>query len=117
MKDGGAGRGWDDAVLLERFLFQAAVQAKTPEGAQKIPNGVLYELRRLYFDTAQSANRYAMGPLTRLVSTTQICFGTGFPYRAIADNVSGLAECGLFSSRDLEEVERANATRLLPRLA
>jgi len=103
--------------LLERFLFQAGVQSKTPEGAQKIPNGVLYELRRLYFDTAQSANPYAMGPLTRLVSTTQICFGSDFPYRAMADNVSGLAECGLFSPRDLEQIERINASRLLPRLA
>jgi predicted TIM-barrel fold metal-dependent hydrolase len=103
--------------LLERFVFQAGVQAKTPEGAQKIPNGVLYELKRLYFDTAQSANPYAMGPLTRLVSNTQICFGTDFPYRAIAENVSGLAECGQFSPRDLEQVERTNASRLLPRLA
>jgi predicted TIM-barrel fold metal-dependent hydrolase len=103
--------------LLERFLFQAGVQSKTPEGAKKIPNGVLYELRRLYFDTAQSANAFAMGPLTRLVPNTQICFGTDFPYRAIADNVSGLAECGLFRPRDLELVERTNAARLLPRLA
>jgi 6-methylsalicylate decarboxylase len=103
--------------LLERFLFQAGVQSKTPEGAKKIPNGVLFELRRLYFDTAQSANPYAMGPLTRLVSNTQICFGTDFPYRAIADNVSGLAECGFFSPPDLEQVERNNASRLLPRLA
>jgi predicted TIM-barrel fold metal-dependent hydrolase len=103
--------------LLERFLFQAGVQSKTPEGAKKIPNGVLYELRRLYFDTAQSANPYTMGPLTRLVSTTQICFGTDFPYRAIADNVSGLAECGLFGPSDLEQIERGNASRLLPRLA
>jgi predicted TIM-barrel fold metal-dependent hydrolase len=103
--------------LLERFLFQAGVQSKTPEGAKKIPNGVLYELRRLFFETAQSANPYALGPLTRLVAKTQICFGTDFPYRPIADNVSGLAECGLFSPRDLELVERANAARLLPRLA
>ncbi len=103
--------------LLERFIFQAGVQSKTPEGAKKLPNGVLYELKRLYFDTAQSANPYAMGPLTRLVSTKQICFGTDFPYRPIADNVSGLAECGLFSRRDLEQIERTNASRLLPRLA
>jgi predicted TIM-barrel fold metal-dependent hydrolase len=103
--------------LVERFLFQGDVQSKTPEGAKKIPNGVLYELRRLYFDTAQSANPYAMGPLTRLVPITQICFGTDFPYRAMADNVSGLAECGLFSPRDLDQVGRANASRLLPRLA
>jgi predicted TIM-barrel fold metal-dependent hydrolase len=103
--------------LLERFLFQADVQSKTPEGAKKIPNGVLYELRRLHFDTAQSANPYALGPLTRLVPNTQICFGTDFPYRAIADNVSGLATCGLFGPPDLERVERTNAARLLPRLA
>jgi 6-methylsalicylate decarboxylase len=103
--------------LLERFLFQADIQSKTPEGAKKIPHGVLYELKRLYFETAQSANPYAMGPLTRLVSNTQICFGTDFPYRATADNVNGLAECGLFTPRDLELIERTNAARLFPRLA
>jgi predicted TIM-barrel fold metal-dependent hydrolase len=103
--------------LLERFLFQADVQSKTPEGARKIPNGVLYELKRLHYDTAQSANPYALGPLTRLVPNTQILFGTDFPYRAIADNVTGLAECGLFGPRDLDRVERTNAARLLPRLA
>jgi predicted TIM-barrel fold metal-dependent hydrolase len=103
--------------LLERFLFQADIQAKTPEGARKIPNGVVYELKRLYFDTAQSANPFAMGPLRRLVGTAQICFGTDFPYRPIADNVGGLAGCGLFSSRDLDQIERTNAARLLPRLA
>ena len=103
--------------LVERFLLQADVQAKTQEGARKIPNGVLYELRRLYFDTAQSANPYAMGPLSRLVANAQICFGSDFPYRAIADNVSGLAQCGVFGARDLDAIERTNASRLLPRLA
>jgi predicted TIM-barrel fold metal-dependent hydrolase len=103
--------------LVERFLYQAGVQAKTPEGAKRIPNGVLYELRRFYFDTAQSANPYAMGPLSRLVASTQICFGTDFPYRAIADNADGLAQCGVFGPRDLEKIERANAVRLFPRLA
>lgn len=103
--------------LFERFLFQASVQSKTPGGADKIPHGVLYELKRLHYDTAQSANAYALGPLTRLVPNTQICFGTDFPYRAMADNVNGLAECGLFRPRDLERIERGNAARLLPRLA
>jgi len=59
------------------------MQSKTPEGAKKIPNGVLYELRRLHFDTAQSANPYALSPLTRLVPNTQICFGTDFPYATL----------------------------------
>jgi 6-methylsalicylate decarboxylase len=103
--------------LLERFLVQAEVLARTPEGASKIPHGVLYELRRFFFDTAQSANPYAMGPLSRLVAKTQICFGTDFPYRPIADNVNGLAECGLFSEHDRDQIERVNASRLLTRFA
>lgn len=102
--------------LLERFLQQGEIQARTPEGAKRIPHGVLYELQRLYFDTAQSANPYAMGPLSRLVAKTQICLGSDFPYRAIADNVKGLASCGVFNRSDLEQIERANAARLLPRL-
>jgi hypothetical protein len=40
-----------------------------------------------------------------------------FPYRAIADNVNGLADCGVFSRRDIDRIERTNAARLLPRLA
>ena len=114
-------RAWGTPIFMQLTKgsagFQAGVQSKTPEGAQKIPNGVLHELKRLYFDTAQSANPYAMGPLTRLVSNAQICFGTDFPYRPIADNVSGLAECGLFGAPELEQVERTNASRLFPRLA
>jgi hypothetical protein len=42
----------------------------------------------------------------------------GLPWvRNQADNVSGLAECGLFRPRDLEQIERSNAARLLLRLA
>ena len=104
-------------TLLERFTFQADLQSQTPEGARKIPNGVLYELRRLYFDTAQSANPYALGPLTRLVPTSQICFGTDFPFRAIIDNVSGLIQSGVFNTAALKAVQRSNAARLLPRFA
>jgi hypothetical protein len=31
--------------------------------------------------------------------------------------VNGLTDCGVFSRRDLEQIERTNAVRLLPRLA
>jgi predicted TIM-barrel fold metal-dependent hydrolase len=103
--------------LLERFLLQGAALSKTPEGAAKLPNGVLHELRRLHFETAQSANRYALGPLTQLVPNTQILLGSDFPYRDIADNVKGLEDCRLFSPAQLRAVERGNAVRLLPRFA
>jgi predicted TIM-barrel fold metal-dependent hydrolase len=101
--------------LVERFLFQADVQSRNPEGAKKIPNGVLAELKRLHFDTAQSSNPYALSSLTRLVSMSQILFGTDFPYRTTAEHVKGLADCGLFTATDLDAIGRGNAARLLPR--
>ena len=103
--------------LVERFIFQAGVQSRTPEGAAKIPNGVLPELARLHFDTAQSANPYALSSLMKLAPVTQLLFGTDFPYRNAAEHVNGLAECGLFSEADLTAIGRGNAARLLPRFA
>ena len=103
--------------LVERFEFQAGVQSRSPEGAKKIPNGVLHELKRLHFDTAQSSNPYALSALTRLVSVSQIMFGTDYPYRTTAEHVKGLAECGLFNAADLAAIGRGNAARLLPRFA
>jgi predicted TIM-barrel fold metal-dependent hydrolase len=109
--------GGTTPFLYERFVFQGAAQARTPEGAAKIPNGVLHELKRLHYDTAQSANPYALEPLKRLVPMTQIVLGSDFPYRGIDENVKGLAESGVFSPAELQAVERGNAARLLPRLA
>lgn len=103
--------------LVERYVLQGRLLKDNPEAMKKIPNGVMYELQRMRFETAQAANPYALGPLTRLVPKTQIYFGTDFPYRDIADNVQGLADCGLLNQKELLDVERANAVRLFPRLA
>lgn len=103
--------------LLERFLLQERAQSRTLEGAAKIPNGILHELRKLHYDTAQSANANALWPLLRIAPVSQILLGSDFPYRDIADNTDGLATCGLFDANELQAVERDNAARLLPRLA
>jgi predicted TIM-barrel fold metal-dependent hydrolase len=103
--------------LVERFEFQAAVQSRTPEGAGKIPGGVLRELKRLYFDTAQSSNPYALSALMKLVDVSQVMLGTDFPYRATAEHVKGLADCGLFDAAALAAIGGGNAARLMPRLA
>ena len=80
-----------------------------------MPNGVEYELKRFYYDTAQVAHPMALASLTRLVPTSQVVFGTDFPYRTAADHVKGLAAYG-FSASDLQAIERDNAVKLLPRL-
>ena len=104
-------------ALAERYLLLGRLLQNRPEAAERIPNGVMFEIRRMRFETAQAANRYALGALTQLVEKTQILLGTDYPYRDIGDNVSGLAECGLLSPDEMLDVERSNAVQLFPRLA
>jgi predicted TIM-barrel fold metal-dependent hydrolase len=97
--------------LTERLLKMPVLD---PSLAPRVPNGVLHELQRFYYDTAWSAHPMALASLTRLVKTSQIVFGSDYPYRTGIDHVKGLADYG-FSSAELRAIERDNALRLLPR--
>ena len=98
--------------LTERLVKMPLLD---PKLAPRVPRGVLFELKRFYYDTAWAANPMALGSLTRLVDASQILFGTDYPYRTGADNVKGLQEYG-FTPSELRAIERDNALRLLPRL-
>jgi predicted TIM-barrel fold metal-dependent hydrolase len=97
--------------LIERFVNLA----KEPKLAARLPHGVLSELKRFYYDTAQSSNPGAMSSLKELVAASQIVFGTDFPFRTLEEHVEGLAHCG-FSAAELMAIERDNALSLLPHL-
>jgi predicted TIM-barrel fold metal-dependent hydrolase len=86
-----------------------------PKLKDRVPNGVMHELTRFYYDTAWTANPMALASLTRMVTPAQILLGSDYPYRTGADNVKGLAEYG-FTSTDLRIIQRDNALRLMPRL-
>ncbi len=97
--------------LIERFVNLA----KSPAFAAQLPQGFLAEATKFYYDTAQTANAAAMSALLKVVPVSQIVFGTDFPFRTAADHVKGLKECGLFSAKDLQAIDRENAARLFPR--
>ena len=99
--------------ITERFI-RAHASAK-PEIRSRMPNGVLPELKKLYYDTAQSAHVWAMASLTRLVPISQIVFGTDYPYRTAEETAGMLKECGCFSDSDLRAIDCENAWRLMPR--
>ena len=87
-----------------------------PEGvAEKVPNGVEYELKRHYYDIAGTAHRPAIAALTSLVPMTHILFGSDNPYVALAETAEGMTKVGL-SAADLQAIGRNNALALLPRL-
>jgi predicted TIM-barrel fold metal-dependent hydrolase len=83
--------------------------------AEKVPNGIEYELKRLYYDIAGTAYRPAIAALTSLVPTTQILFGSDNPFVPLADTAEGMMQLG-FSGDDLARIARDNAPGLLPRL-
>jgi predicted TIM-barrel fold metal-dependent hydrolase len=80
----------------------------------KMPNGIEFELKRLYYDIASSANPPAMAALMKLVPTSQILFGGDYPFVPIAETAVGMTRLGL-SAADLRAIGRDNAVGLLPR--
>lgn len=83
--------------------------------ADKAPNGIEYELRRLYYDIAGTAYRPAIAALTSFVPTTQILFGSDHPFIPLAQTAEAVLHLG-FSVRELQGILHENTLRLLPRL-
>jgi predicted TIM-barrel fold metal-dependent hydrolase len=99
--------------LTERMTWWAKVHK---EAAAQMPGGPLEQFRRFYYDTAFSANTYALSCLLQLVPLSQVLYGTDFPFRFGDENVDGLKQYG-FSADDLARITRDNALRLLARHA
>ena len=100
--------------LIERFVRNPLLD---PKAKPAVPDGTLAELKRFYYDTAQTANKSAMSALSAIIPLSQIVFGTDFPYRTGIDHVKGLREAGVFTDEQLASIERGNALKLIPRLA
>ena len=83
--------------------------------AEKAPNGIEYELTRLYYDIARTAYRPAIAALTKLVPVKQILFGSDNPFVPLRETAQRMTELGL-SAADLQAIGRDNALALLPNL-
>jgi len=109
--------------VIERFVAGTAVeivpgimtkgQGNVPPA--KVPKGALYELRKMYYDTAQATNPVAMGALRKVVPVSQIVYGTDYWYRSAQETARGLTTDGVFTAQEIEAINRGNALRILPR--
>jgi 6-methylsalicylate decarboxylase len=84
--------------------------------ADKLPNGILPELRKLNFDVVSVTNPPAMAALLKLTTPARLLFGSDCPYVPIEDTVRELQQMGL-SADELGGIESANALALMPSLA
>jgi 6-methylsalicylate decarboxylase len=99
-------------LLAGRIAALARIQRTN---AEALPDGIDFELKRLHYETANSAYAPNMAALLKFVPISQVLFGSDFPYVSVTENVSDLGKIGL-SAGDLKAVESDNAMRLIARL-
>lgn len=102
-------------------LFSARicrVAMANPKVARRLPNGAYYELKKLYYELAQTRGPESLAPLTELVGARSIMLGSDFPWTGarISDTIEAVAKFG-FSAAEIADIERENALRLFPRLS
>jgi len=97
--------------LMTRFNSLAA----RPDIAQRLPHGLLHEVQKLYYDTANFFGPYGWPTLRKLVPLPHILFGTDFPFSSASEVAKGLSDIGI-SESDLRAIEHDNALELFPRL-
>jgi len=79
-------------------------------------NSRLYHVKRFYYDTAGAANAIQLQTLKMLVGTSQIVYGTDFPFVNAPATSVGVDASG-FNAEELRAINRENALKFLPRLA
>ena len=99
---------------LPMMISRLGAFLRKPEYADKIPHGFEYELKRLYYEIANSANKPAIAALTSLVAPSQIMFGSDYPFVPVAATANGMKTVGLADS-DLKAIGWETASRLLGR--
>jgi 6-methylsalicylate decarboxylase len=84
--------------------------------AQIAPQGVMQELTKLHYDTANASFAPTMAALLKFVPVSQVVFGSDYPYYSLEENVGLLAEIPL-TQAERQAIDRGNAARLMPRFA
>ena len=113
--------------LIERFLqFGASAEIipgimttgqRVGISGNRMPGiEVLAQIRRFYYDTAQSSNPIALEALKKVVRASQIVYGTDYWFRTAEDTDRGLRTARVFNTREMEAVNRGNVERILPQL-
>jgi predicted TIM-barrel fold metal-dependent hydrolase len=91
-----------------------AFYGKRPNVKEFAPEGIVGELARQYYDTANATSAPTIAALLKMVPASQVTYGTDYPYFQLDQN-KDLHQLGL-SAADIQAIESGNAMRLLPSL-
>jgi 6-methylsalicylate decarboxylase len=83
--------------------------SRTPPNPEIVPSGFRSHARRFYYDIAQATDEVTLTALKSVVPTTQILFGSDYPFRTCVEHVEGLHGSGVFTAAELAAIERDNS--------
>jgi len=84
--------------------------------ADRVPNGVEYEIKKFYWDTAHAGRAATIDALHDIVPVSQILYGSDVPLREYPLTDDFLDQYPRFSEDDWKAINRGNSERLFPRL-
>jgi 6-methylsalicylate decarboxylase len=94
----------------------AGIARNRKDLSARVPNGVLPELKKLYYDIAGISDPIPFNAIRDLVGTSQLLFGTDYPFWSPQVAVKVLDDLGI-AGADREKIERGNVLGLMPRLS
>jgi 6-methylsalicylate decarboxylase len=97
------------------FLTSRFIRLAEERKPANLPDGPLPEFRKFYYELAQGNTPGQIAALLKMVSISQVLYGTDYPFRNGAEVNRGIADWG-FAAAEQHAIERDNALRLLPRL-
>jgi 6-methylsalicylate decarboxylase len=100
-------------ALAGRIVNMTRARKDLPQIA---PQGVMHELTRLHYDTANASFAPTLAALLKFVPASQVLFGTDYPYYTLEENVGLLGDYPL-TQAERQAINRGNAARLMPRFA
>lgn len=108
---------WSHAGGTMPYLYNRfAGTARRKDVAPRLPNGLMYEVKKFYYDTAQVYNPYTLTGFSKMIPVSQMLFGTDFPVVSASVTIQGIRDSGVFSASELQAIGRDNALGLFPRL-
>jgi predicted TIM-barrel fold metal-dependent hydrolase len=83
---------------------------------RKMKDDPMAVLKKHYYEVAQGNTPGQLDALMRMVSISQVMFGSDYPYRDATEAVDGLAAYDKFSDADKRAIDYENAQKMFPHL-
>jgi 6-methylsalicylate decarboxylase len=108
--------------MLPMVIYRLRNMSKRPDVAPRLPKGVDYYLKQMYFDLAQASVPLIQRALEEIADPSKILFGSDFPFsqvgeKVIEDVLRGIERFDGYDAQRRAKILGENALSLFPRFA